>query len=268
MDTSRKKRILIIEDDLHIAEGLKLNLVLQGYDVNIEANGISGIHKWKSWHPDLIVLDIMLPGIDGLSVLQNIRLEDEQLPILILSARTAPEDKIKGLSCGVDDYLTKPFDLEEFLLRIERLLTRMDWYRQASRHESITASVPPVFRFGTNQIDFERSMAVGQTGQISLTEQEVRLLKLFVTNKGKPLTRNQLLEIGWGYTRDTTTRTVDNFIVRFRKYFEVNPKYPQYFKSLRSIGYVFDPDAEVVETRKTLMEKLTGKSKGQGDEGA
>jgi DNA-binding response OmpR family regulator len=111
-------------------------------------------------------------------------------------------------------------------------------------------------------------MAVGQTGQISLTEQEVRLLKLFVTNKGKPLTRNQLLEIGWGYTRDTTTRTVDNFIVQFRKYFEVNPKYPQYFKSLRSIGYVFDPDAEVVETRKTLMEKLTGKSKGQGDEGA
>jgi DNA-binding response OmpR family regulator len=258
METSHKKRILIIEDDHHIAEGLSLNLSLQGYDVAIEGNGISGIHKWKRWHPDLIVLDIMLPGIDGLSVLQNIRLEDEQLPILILSARTASEDKIKGLSYGVDDYLTKPFDLEEFLLRIERLLTRMDWYHQASRHESVTASVPNLYAFGPNQIDFEHATAIGQTGTISLTEQEVRLLKLFVANKGKPLTRDKLLEIGWGYTRDTTTRTVDNFIVRFRKYFEINPKKPQYFKSLRSIGYVFDPEDQIVETRKTLMEKLTG----------
>jgi DNA-binding response OmpR family regulator len=115
-----------------------------------------------------------------------------------------------------------------------------------------------LYAFGPNQIDFEHATAIGQTGTISLTEQEVRLLKLFVANKGKPLTRDKLLEIGWGYTRDTTTRTVDNFIVRFRKYFEINPKKPQYFKSLRSIGYVFDPEDQIVETRKTLMEKLTG----------
>ncbi len=261
MNSSIQKRILVIEDDHHIAEGLKLNLSLQGYEVSVESNGISGIRKWKTWHPDLIVLDIMLPGMDGLSVLQNIRLEDERLPILILSARTASEDKIRGLSCGVDDYLTKPFDLEEFLLRVDRLLTRMAWYREAVRNDSAAASTPSVYEFGSNRIDFEHGTAVGQVGPIALTELETKLLKLFVTHRGKPLTREQILEIGWGYSRDTSTRTIDNFLVRFRKYFESDPKNPRYFKSLRAVGYVFDPDNQVAETRKTLLERLTGRSK-------
>ncbi|MBU4009477.1 MAG: response regulator, partial [Proteobacteria bacterium] len=127
MKYQRNKRILIIEDDIHIAEGLKLNLSLQGYDVVIAKDGVSGLHIWKKWRPNLVVLDIMLPGIDGLSVLQNIRLEDERVPILIVSAKAEANDKIKGLSCGVDDYLSKPFNLEEFLLRVERLLVRASW---------------------------------------------------------------------------------------------------------------------------------------------
>ena len=241
MKDSGKKRILIIEDEMHIAEGLKLNLSLQGYEVSIAPDGIEGLRKRKEWGPDLIVLDIMLPGIDGLSVLRNIRLEDERIPILILSARSASEDKVKGLTYGVDDYISKPFNLEEFLLRVERLLTRDSWRNDDSNRMDLFSS-PQTYKFGSNQIDFKTSIAFCKHGKIQLTDQEVKLLKLFITHRGKPLSRKRLLEIGWGYTRKTTTRTVDNFIVRLRKYFEDNPKKPVYFKSLRSVGYVFDHD--------------------------
>jgi DNA-binding response OmpR family regulator len=241
MENFGAKRILVIEDEEHIAEGLKLNLSLQGYDVDIALDGVSGLEKWKTWRPDLIVLDIMLPGIDGISVLRNIRLEDERIPVLILSAKGDTEDKVEGLTYGVDDYLSKPFNLEEFLLRVERLLKRVSWYRSESDtgvHDR--SSLIKTYTFGDNHIDFNTSVAVCSGGKIRLTEQEMKLLRLFITNRGKPLTRKKILEIGWGYTGKMTTRTVDNFIVRFRKYFEENPKKPVYFKSLRSIGYVFD----------------------------
>ena len=241
MKESDKKRILVIEDEAHIAEGLKLNLSLQGYEVNIASNGVSGIEKWKEWSPDLIVLDIMLPGINGLSVLRSIRLEDERIPILILSARSASEDKVKGLTYGVDDYLSKPFNLEEFLLRVERLLTRISWHESDSPLSNASYTIRS-YSFGGNRIDFDRSVAYCKRKKVRLTEQELKLLKLFIANRGKPISRNKLLEIGWGYSGKTTTRTVDNFIVRLRKYFEENPKKPAYFKSLRSVGYFFDHD--------------------------
>jgi DNA-binding response OmpR family regulator len=241
MDEHAPKLILIIEDDHHIAEGLKLNLSFKGHAVATAADGPSGLAQWKALKPDLIVLDIMLPGIDGLSVLQHIRLKDERLPILILSAKAASDDKIKGLSYGVDDYLAKPFNLEEFLLRVERLLARASWTNaEAGQQGQGFGQLGKTYRFGTNHIDFETSTAFCQLGRIVLTEQEIRLLKLFITHRGKPLSREQLLEIGWGYTRHTTTRTVDNFIVRFRRYFELDPKQPVFFKSLRAVGYVFD----------------------------
>ena len=234
-----KKRILIIEDDHHIAEGIQLNLTLQGYEVTIASDGVAGLNKWKEIAPDLVILDIMLPGIDGLSILQSIRLEDERLPILILSAKGDPDDRIKGLAFGVDDYLAKPFNLEELLLRVERLLKRVGWNQEND------GPIQPSFdtyRFGNNTIDFKTNTTRCRLGEISLTEQESKVLKLFIANRGKPLSRDKLLQIGWGYSRKTTTRTVDNFIVRFRKYFEQDPKNPIYFKSLRSIGYLFDHD--------------------------
>jgi DNA-binding response OmpR family regulator len=232
---------LIIEDEHHIAEGLSLNLSLQGYDVRVSPDGASGLQEWKQWRPDLIVLDIMLPGIDGLSVLQNIRLDDEKIPILILSAKAAPNDRVRGFTYGVDDYLTKPFNLEEFLLRVERLLTRVSWYQaEGTQGHPDHFPLPAQYEFGPNRIDFTASTAHCKQGDISLTEQEIKLLKLFILNRGKPLTREELLAIGWGYTRKMTTRTLDNFMVRLRKYFEENPKKPVYFKSLRSVGYVFD----------------------------
>lgn len=244
MNTDQAKiRILIIEDDLHIAEGLQLNLTLQDYEVSIAADGITGLKLWQQLRPHLIVLDIMLPGIDGLNVLQNIRLEDERLPILILSAKATPDDKITGLSYGVDDYLAKPFNLEEFLLRIKRLLSRATWQREENeKYERNFFSVGKTYAFGNNRIDFSTGTASCKSGKIQLTEQEIKLLKLFIANKGKSLSRRKLLEIGWGYSRETTTRTLDNFIVRLRKYFEDNPKKPIYFKSHRSVGYIFNHD--------------------------
>lgn len=250
MNAPGKKRILVIEDDAHIAEGLDLNLTLQGYEVRIASDGLSGLAQWKRWEPDLIILDIMLPEIDGLSILKKIRAENERIPVLILSAKSASDDKIKGFAFGVDDYLAKPFNLEEFLLRVERLLTKASWYDAGKANgEQGDETVPNRFTFGKNVIVFSTFTASGNAGNILLTEQEVKLLKLFVANRGNPLSREKLLEVGWGYSRLTTTRTVDNFIVRFRKYFEENPKKPVYFKSLRSFGYLFDPDGTPSETQ-------------------
>ncbi len=215
-----------------------MNLIMQGYEVIIAPDGTTGLRQWKEWQPQLIVLDIMLPGIDGLQVLQHIRLEDERLPVLILSAKATDDDKIKGLAQGVDDYLTKPFNLEEFLLRVKRLLARMAW--QKTPDGDVSAAVGPTYEFGRNSIDFTTHTARCASGTVTLTEIEEKLLKLFIVNHGKPLSRRQLMEIVWGYDGSLQTRTVDNFIVRFRKYFEDDPKHPVFFKTCRSVGYVFD----------------------------
>jgi len=236
MSTKTGAHILIIEDDAHIAEGLRLSLGLNGYSVTVAADGAEGLARWKQVSPDLIVLDIMLPVIDGLTLLQSIRLEDSRLPILILSAKAAPEDVIRGLHFGVDDYLTKPFHLEEFLLRVERLLTRANW-----ANDTRTSPVGRL-RFGNNRVDFATQTAWRGDQKIELTDQETKLLKLFAANPNKVLARSVLLEVGWGYTRTVSSRTIDNFMVRLRRYFEENPKKPVYFKSVRAKGYRFDPD--------------------------
>jgi len=243
MNGKERKRILLVEDDPHISEGMKLNLALQGYEVIVAGDGLTGLRMWEESRPDLIVLDIMLPHLDGLSVLRNIRLRDERIPILIVSVKGAPGDRVKGLSFGVDDYLTKPFHLDEFLLRVERLLTRVSWYRrEGDPGEGTDREFPMIYAFGANRIDFGKGRAQSPRGDIALTEQELKLLKLFITHRGKPLSRKKLLEVGWGYSKGTTTRTVDNFLVRFRKYFEDNPHEPVYFISIRSVGYLFDHD--------------------------
>ncbi len=236
--SSQVKRILVVEDERHIAEGIRLNLQLQGYDVKIAETGTEGLAYWKQWEPDLVVLDIMLPGVDGLTVLKSIRLENERLPVLILSAKSTAEDRIQGLTHGVDDYLSKPFNLDEFLLRVDRLLKRDGWLK----NEIVPTQETPAetYSFGHNTIDFINALAVCKGQEISLTEQEIRLLRLFIANRGKVLTRGEILEIAWGFSKSLSTRTVDNFVARFRKYFEDDPKQPAYFKSRRSVGYIFD----------------------------
>jgi len=244
MEAVEKKRILVIEDEVHIADGIRLNLSIQGFEVKVSVDGIDGLEQWRSWKPDLIILDIMLPMIDGFSILKTIRKEDEKIPVLILSARGDTKDKVKGLRYGVDDYLSKPFDLEEFLLRVERLIKKKTWYDDEKNDQTSGYKLfeGRVYDFGNNHIDFVSFKARCAAGEIVLTEQEIVLLKIFIANKGKPLSREMLLTAGWGYSKDTSTRTVDNFIVRFRKYFEKNPKKPVYFISRRSVGYVFDHD--------------------------
>ncbi len=238
------KKILIVEDEYHIAEGIRLNLSLQGYQAEMALDGAQGLSRWEVWEPDLIILDVMLPVMDGLSVLKAVREKNEKLPVLILSAKGTPEDRVQGLSCGVDDYMVKPFVLEELLLRVERLLTRVHWAR-AEMEESPRDASGKRFRFGENEVDLETAEAVCAQGEIRLTDQELKLLSIFVENPGRPLPRKLLLEVGWGYSRFSSTRTVDNFIVRLRKYFEPEPKNPRYFKSIRSRGYLFDPGGDL-----------------------
>lgn len=190
MKDTQQKRILVIEDDQHIAEGLKLNLSLQGYEVAVAGNGTLGLQLWKEWNPHLIVLDIMLPGLDGLSVLRHIRLDDQRLPVLILSAKGGTDDKVRGFAYGVDDYLAKPFNLEEFLMRVERLLTRSSWSGgSASGGEPEEQTIGKIYAFGGNTIDFRTMTAQGKQGTIHLTDQEARLIKVFIANRGKPLSR-------------------------------------------------------------------------------
>jgi two-component system alkaline phosphatase synthesis response regulator PhoP len=233
-------KILIAEDEPDIRELVAYNLGKERYRVVPVGTGEEALQALESHRPDLIVLDLMLPGIDGMQILKSIRLEDERLPILILSAKVEASDRVDGFLDGVDDYMTKPFSLEEFLLRIKRLLTRDQWQREQDDSPLSHSTEQRLYSFGANSIDFSSGQAECCTGIIQLTEQEIKVLKLFIVNKGKTLSRSKLLEIGWGYSKGTSTRTVDNYIVRFRRYFEDNPKNPKYFKSRRSLGYVFD----------------------------
>ena len=193
------------------------------------------LEKWKAFDPDLVILDLMLPELDGFKVLEEIRLDDDRLPILILSAKDTVEDKVRCLKKGVDDYMSKPFDLDEFLLRIDRILQRAQWSAKNDPKEPELKKV----EFGVNWVDFTKRAGHGVNGQVVLTIQELKLLKVLINHEGESLSRQYLLENAFGYSFDANSRTVDNFIVRFRKYFEVDPKNPAHFISKRSVGYVF-----------------------------
>ena len=236
------KKVLIVEDDF-ISRDLLMGLLKNHFDTcHMAVNGREAVDAYarslKEQIPySLICLDIMMPIMDGYTTLQKIREEDKKIPILVLSAKDAIKDKVKCLSIGVDDYLSKPFSLEEFLLRIDRLLLRASWGQEGDLKPK---NIPDEIVFGNNRVDFKTKKGFINGDEVNLTLQELNLLQVFAQNIGLPLSRSELLEQGWGYSQDTSTRTVDNFIVRFRKYFEKNPKKPIHFKSVRSIGYVFN----------------------------
>ena len=227
-------KILIIEDEDHIAKGIMLNLELKGHDVVLCVDGIQGLKRFDSQEFDLLILDLMLPGMGGEKVLENIRAKDEKFPVFVLSAKDESASKVNCFNLGTDDYLSKPFNLEEFLLRVERLLKRSSWTPDAESDASITR-----YEFDDYWIDFKNLKAFGVDGEIDLTEQETRLLELFVKNRGEVLKRSEML-LHIGYAENSETRTLDNYVVRFRKYFEDNPKTPKLFKSVRSVGYIFE----------------------------
>jgi len=235
-------KILVVEDEKSLALGLEYNLTEEGYDVTVAGDGAEALRLFNQHDYDLIILDIMLPYFDGFEVARKIRANSLQVPILMLTARTATEDVVEGLEIGADDYITKPFHLKELLLRVRRMLRRKKWYR------SVTAD-NPVFQFGDNEVNFENLKAKSGAGEFQLTAREAMVLQYLINHQGKIVSRKELLEKVWGLSCDIETRTVDNFIARLRKYFEPNPSKPIYIKSVRSAGYMFD-DVQQGEIKK------------------
>ena len=231
--TDKKFSILLAEDEENLQEALKLNLELEGYEVTVCGDGASAIKHVNQEYFDLIILDVMLPEVDGIMVCETIRLNYLDVPILILSAKSTSADKVLGLKKGADDYMAKPFSLDELLLRIQKLIKK-------SVRISTKQTVEEIFIFGKNKVDFKASKAINHLNEeIVLTKKEVMLLKLLVENKNEVVTREKILQAVWGYNVYPTTRTIDNFVLNFRKYFEVDSKNPQFFQSARGVGYKF-----------------------------
>lgn len=225
-------RILLVEDEENLQEAIRMNLDLEGYEVVAVSNGLDALRVFKEQRFNLIILDIMMPEMDGLHVCEQIRLTDMDTPILFLTAKDSTQDKIYGLKKGADDYITKPFNLEEFLLRARVLVKHS--VKGTKEDESIKS-----FQFGDNHINFITYKAVGQGEEIDLTKKEAKLLKLLIERTNEVVSREQILQFVWGYDVFPSTRTIDNFILAFRKYFEKDPKNPIHFHSVRGIGYKF-----------------------------
>ncbi len=231
--TFEKHRILLVEDEENLAIGLQYNLTEEGYMVELAKDGREALKHFETKKVDLIILDIMIPYIDGFEIARRVRKKDPQMPILMLTARTTREDKVKGLELGADDYITKPFHLEELLLRVKGMLKRKTWYKNVT-------SGKPLVSFGKNKINFENLGCSNAKNDFKLTPQEAMVMKYLIENKGKIVSRKELLKNVWHLNPDIETRTVDNFIARLRKYFEVDPSKPVYIKGVRSAGYMFE----------------------------
>jgi two-component system, OmpR family, alkaline phosphatase synthesis response regulator PhoP len=231
---SEASKILLVEDDPHLAKGLRFNLEREGYDVFLVDNGTSALDQLREKDFDLIVLDLMLPGLGGLEVARTIRETNIRFPILMLTAKSSKKDREIGLEAGADDYLTKPFHLPELLLRIKGILRRSEWYKEPVHDQDI-------FRFAKMWINFGTGKVKGVDGEFYLTTKEALVMKFLVEKKGNVVSREELLEKVWGYDPQTETRTVDNFISRLRKYFEKSPQEPVYIITIREKGYQFVP---------------------------
>jgi two-component system alkaline phosphatase synthesis response regulator PhoP len=231
--TDAKPSVLLVEDEENLHEALKMNLELEGYSVTSAYNGIEATKAVQNEYFDLIIMDVMIPEIDGFSVTQNIRLTNTEVPILILSAKGSSEDRVTGLKKGADDYLTKPFNLEELLLRVQKLIRKNKQLQERS-------TVGDSYSFGGHTIDFRAQEALTVKGEkIQLSKKEAMLLKLLIENKNEVVPREKILQSVWGYNVYPTTRTIDNFILNFRKYFEADSRNPQHFHSVRGVGYKY-----------------------------
>lgn len=228
-----RANILLVDDEENLHEALRLNLEMDGYSVTSAYDGTEALRKVADEYFDLIILDIMLPELDGISVAESIRVNNNEVPILMLSAKNSSADKVLGLKKGADDYLTKPFNLEELLLRVGKLIEK-------NKKLQVKETVGDSYEFGNNKVDFKAQDAIAWNGaQIELSKKETMLLKLLIENKGEVVTREKILQVVWGYNVYPTTRTIDNFILNFRKYFEEDSRNPRYFHSVRGVGYKY-----------------------------
>jgi DNA-binding response OmpR family regulator len=223
-------RILVVEDEEHLATGIRFNLEMEGYEVEVDVDGGEALKRVTSGGPyDLILLDAMLPGIDGFEVADRMRKAGDFTPILMLTAKSLPEDVVHGLEVGADDYLAKPFELSVLLARIRSLLRRRDWTKEEGG--------PPAFKIGNADVDFA-AFEVRVGGLVSrLTLLEATLLKLLVENAGRVVSKGEILEKVWNVRPDTETRAVDNFVVRLRRLIEPDPTSPRHLQTVRGVGY-------------------------------
>jgi DNA-binding response OmpR family regulator len=226
-------RILIVEDEAHLADGLRFNLEAEGHEVDIDGDGQQALDRLLANRSryDAVVLDVMLPGKDGFSVVKQLRTEGHYVPVLMLTARSRPEDVLHGFESGADDYLPKPFELQILLARLRGLLRRREWLTQEHEHEQIT--------FAGKKLDLEAlELHVGDK-KYQLTQMECDLLQYLVKNSGRAVSRKAILEEVWDLHEDTDTRAIDNFIVRLRRYLEVDPTKPKHLLTVRGVGYKF-----------------------------
>ena len=225
-------KVLLVEDEENLLDIIKLNLEMEELDVTTCKDGKSAVETFKPGKFNLVILDVMLPLMNGFDVCEKIRKIDKNVPVLFLTAKNESQDRVKGLKLGGDDYLAKPFNLEELLLRVNNLIKRSS--------KNIVSEKLQYYKFGNNSVNFSTYEVVGVKGKkITLTKREVLLLKLLIEKKNEVVSRNEILEEIWGSDVYPSTRTIDNYILAFRKYFEENPKEALYFHSIRGVGYKF-----------------------------
>ena len=238
MNATNAPRILVVDDERHLADGIRENLQAEGYEAALAHDGAEGLRRAMQEHFDLILLDVMMPKMDGLRTCEELRRGGLQTPVLFLTVKSDPEDRIRGLEAGGDDYLAKPFHLKELLLRVAAILRRTDWYSQAKH----------TLTFGGNQIDFQTYHARAWDGtEHALTHKEAMILKVLADHAGTIVPREDILDRVWGYEVFPSTRTIDNFIVRLRKRFERNAEAPAHFHTVRGVGYRFTAQPEAPE---------------------
>ena len=225
-------KILVVDDEPNLAEGITENLRAEGYEVDFASDGIQGLEAARQGEWDLMILDVMMPGLDGFAVCEALRAEGDQLPVLFLTAKDETDDRVQGLAAGGDDYLTKPFDLRELLLRVQAILRRGRWYAEGTETATLA--------FAGNEISWRSYQATSHDGRThDLTHKEAMILKCLSDREGEIVSREEILETVWGYEAFPSTRTIDNFIVRLRKRFEREPERPLHLHTARGVGYRF-----------------------------
>jgi len=239
-------RVLVVEDEAHLAQGLRFNLEAEGHSVHVTDKGEEALTLLlkKKEAFDALILDVMLPGKDGFTIARELREAQNYIPLLMLTARTRPEDVLQGFEAGADDYLPKPFDLAILLARVESLLRRKNWLRASSAEQTDPAPAQPsdVFQFDDRTVDFANLQLRGGGQVFQLTLMEAELLRYLIRNRGKPVSRKAILQNVWNLHEDTDTRAIDNFIVRLRRYIEREPSKPRHLITVRGLGYQFVPD--------------------------
>ena len=227
------KRVMLVEDEENLHLAIKLNLELENYNVTSVYNGKNAISKFRQGRFDLIILDVMLPEMNGFDICESIRLENSKVPILFLTAKSSNEDKLTGLKIA-DDYLTKPFNLKELMLRVQNLISRTQNEEESDKKNKLLIA-------GCN-VDLKSFVIQNSEGDdFTLTHKQIKLLKLFIEKKDQVISRQEILEKVWGYDVYPSSRTIDNFVLLFRKVFEKNLPSSTYFKTVRGVGYKFTP---------------------------